>query len=100
MFQDHSDDLFDIARNISNENWPGSFLSGGTARERMRSNDTWGRSKPHTQIKRVMKWKTAAANNAVNIKQAVVTSSVPTTATKADIDIEEGADYDEWTVAV
>ena len=42
-----------------------------------------------------MKLKTAAANNAVNIKQAV-----PTTATKADIDIEEGADYDEWTVAV
>jgi len=39
-----------------------------------------------------MKRETSAANIAVNIKQAVVKSSVPTTATRADF--EECSDYD------
>ena len=80
MFHDHLDDLFDIAYHdavsqFKTEQWTGCFLRH-SERSESRPNDSYtqSKSKPHIQIKRVMKRQTSAGNNLVIIKQAVVES--------------------------
>jgi len=77
MFRDHLDGLFSIAcHHLMSLMKLRKIVFGCTARERSESNDILFRSKPHTKIKRVMNRKASVANIAVNIKQAVVNSSI------------------------